>query len=655
MAIPELPAYTDSTVKEIAAIEKIGKLPGAREMQPGFPVAYDSPIGSSLQRVPAKYYLEIRKGSKIDSVTSFPYDPQSLNYSRPEPVNITHTIGGTIRETNTIRSHGVTATGRSGIAHRVGYNRKGNIIYASGQTIFNEFDEFLKRYRELSTQLYGVPSRLVKGKGGGTTVISSNRLELGGDDGIQMILRCVDEDLHLVVEPTGFSWDKGIESARFDCFWTVNFQAYGYPAYGPYRNVFLDALNRYDQVLATVGGFVGMLGNIVNNVSNDYISRIRGSIQNTAATMQVAIDLADSANGIYHNAVGVVADAYRIGIAGKAVGARYERLFTSEDWATSNQQITQASTDFNNYGLDREARGIPTNTQSTNDVAQLETAQSALSAPPVEPNNDQLNYQYAQYIQASSQLYNSLEIMRGNIPNEVYLDSLKQNARTAEEIRGAFLANERNYAKIYGPNVSTGRNADTRDRENVIEYTMKKHEDLKSVAAKVLGSESDWMNLATLNQWRDARRDANGDYPEDGKKILIPIQEVQGINKFNKRGDLFGVDLYMDFNDLEFTDSGDFKTVSGIDNVEQSIKNVLMTKPGELPGFDDYGFPNLYDINDVAYTISILRDTLINDPRIIDVSNIVLETDEEDDTRLNISCDVTTVQQDKVSVRAPIV
>ena len=129
VSIPEFKGYVQSQVPEVKAIESQTQLPGARELYPGFPVAYgNGPAAgfiSSIQKVPAKYYLEIRKGTKIDAVVSFPYDPQSLSYSRPEPVSITHTIGGTIRETNTIRTQGITASGRSGIAHRLGHNRRG--------------------------------------------------------------------------------------------------------------------------------------------------------------------------------------------------------------------------------------------------------------------------------------------------------------------------------------------------------------------------------------------------------------------------------------------------------------------------------------------------------------------------------------------------
>ena len=61
-----------------------------------------------------------------------------------------------IREFNTIRSHSIQMSGRSGIAHRIGYNRRGQIIYTPGQTIFNEFDEFLKRYQEFIVMFYSV-------------------------------------------------------------------------------------------------------------------------------------------------------------------------------------------------------------------------------------------------------------------------------------------------------------------------------------------------------------------------------------------------------------------------------------------------------------------------------------------------------------------
>lgn len=646
--------YVNSQVPEIAAIEKSQKLPGARELYPGFPVS-SNPFLANLQKVPAKYYLEIRKGAKIDSVVNFPYDPQFISYSRPTPVNIRYTLGGVYRETNTIRKHNINLGGRSGIAHRIGYNRRGQFIYVPGQVIFNEFDEFLKRYTELCTQLYGVPSKLVKGKTDYTTTTGEGAyksMTIGASSGnaVQMILRCLDEDLHLVVEPTSFAWNKNVDDARFDCRWEMDFQGYGYPAYGQYKDWFMQALDRFDQIMGLAGGFVGMVGNMVNNLSNDYIGRFRKSINNFVGTLQVAADLAASFEGIVNNAVGVVADYYKVVNGFRRIGNRYIQMSDN----LSNAFDSEVAPVENEFLRSREV-ATGTNRVFTTRLADIETQASALhSAPAYETGNDALNYEYAQFVSTRSALFNNAEIIRGNIPNDIFENRNKINAVLDAQYFGSFLANERNLGELKDKNVRVVDGAQDYDRENAIRYPIKAHEDLYSVAHRFLGPTGNWEVLKEFNKWIDARRNQFGEYPTPGDIVLIPREEIAGRNKFAKQGDVYGHDVFAPINDLVFNDNGDIELVGGKNNLQQSIRNNLLTFTDQLIGFGDYGLPLAGNMSDTTYAAAIVRDQLIQDPRIIDVRDIVVERDEVNDTQINISCKVQATDLDDFEVRAPL-
>jgi|13_taG_2_1085334.scaffolds.fasta_scaffold01078_4 hypothetical protein len=651
MSIPSFDGYVNSAVPEIAAIESNTKLPGNRELYPGFPFPSNAFL-ANLTKVPAKYYLEIRKGSKIDSVVSFPYDPQVFNYSRPTPINIQYTLGGVYRETNSIRRHIINMSGRSGIAHRIGYNRRGQFIYVPGQIIFNEFDEFLKRYTELCTQLYAVPGKVIKGATTFTRQVGA-RTELGAatGEGVQMILRCLDDDLHLLVEPKNFAWQKNADDARFDCRWEMDFEGYGYPVYPQYRDVFTQALDRFDQVMGLAGGFVGMIGNIVNNISDDYIGRFRRSINNTIGTMAVAIDLASSFEGIWHNAVGVAADFYRVANQGRRIGNKYIQMREN----LSNEYSNQLSTIQDNFNNSRQASGIGRPIVSDQNFADIENnMQALLSAPSYTRGNDLKNYGVGKFIMAQNMLINQAELVRGQITKSYYENSEKQNATLDQQYFGSFLKNENNYGKLTSKDIRVNTSPKDFDRDNAIPYPMKAHEDLVSIAHKFFGTTEAWTTLMTFNKWRDSRRNQHGEYPKSGEIILIPREEVAGRNKFNVQGDLIGVDVSVKTDDITFNDKGDISLCSGQDCVSQSIRNVLLTKNDELLGFNDYGFTNITDFEDTTYISAVLRDQLTSDPRIIDVRDIQVEKDDDDDTRINISCKVQTVELNQVAVRAPL-
>lgn len=581
------------------------------------PIATSSFL-SNLARVPAKYYLEIRNGDEIVAVMSFPYDPSDVVYERQNPIRTNYTIGGVIREFNTIRKHNVLLSGRSGIAYRTAYTRRGGIIYTEGEAVFQEFDEFLKRYVEICAKEFGLPNAIMASD----LVANDLKYKQGTNAGesIYMILRCIDEDLHLKVEPVNFRWDKSSQGQRFDYRWTCQFLAYDYAETN--KNFFAKALDFVDNYVASAGGVVGTLNNIVNNVSNDYVGRLRKSIGKIANTTQVLSETSSAVGGLTSNIFGVASDFNYL----------VERLgYVADDFSELSNQILQQT------GLE--------NVSVIDNVA-LSQGLAALS---IVSQDDNVNIdEYANIQNNLTLLKNISANLRGNIPRDYYnrrIFNIENNLETIPT--GTFLGDERNFSLLSSGNIENNRNDDIANR-NYFTHYLQKNEDLISLANKYLGSPEQYPVLMKINNWRSARTDQFGELAKIGTKILIPNPGNATTNPFGNKNDFIGYDLLInDDGDLQFNNKGDFQLISGNENMQQAIKNQLLTTSGEVIGHK-VGLPQVPNLSDLAYAAAIVKETLSRDPRILSVNNINLSF--ADDT-LFCDCKIQLKNDSSIDVK----
>ena len=176
-------------------------------------------------------------------------------------------------------------------------------------------------------------------------------------------------------------------------------------------------------------------------------------------------------------------------------------------------------------------------------------------------------------------------------------------------------------------------------------------DDLIQIATKLTGAASNARLLQEYNGWRDYRRNRDGDYPQPGDVVYIPNSLFIQENPFLEQGDLIGYDISVPYNDAAFNFStDDIVLVEGGENIKQYIKHALLTVAGEIPGFETFGLRNISKINDTSYLATMIRDLLISDNRIVDVTNIVIEI--EKDT-VNVSLDVKTVLNNTLNFRVP--
>lgn len=591
---------------------------------------------SDLTKIPAKYFLEVRKGDEVIAVMKFPYDPDKVAYSRPQPTKITYTLGGVIREANSIRRHDITMMGSSGLGRRNAYSRDGKLLYIEGEEVFQEFDEFFKRYQEICAAEFGLTQNLMPSIPRDRV---KERLQTYGTNGQQqpyMVLRCLEEDLHLMVEPVSFRWNKNTAENRFDYRWDCSFQAYGYST--KYTNPFFFALDTVDNIMNGLAGSISIVNNIVNNVSNDYVGRVRSTIRNVAGAMQVAADFATAYDGLINNVAGIAADVADVAGSAKFIASSWEDAF-GEDSTTANFGEVWR----NNLG---ELHRV-----ETKQVVRLtfENSQQALEvhSTPLVLKDDNDRDTLGLVISALSAVEERAQVLRGAIPRKFFERRMLTNENNLQNL-GEYLSNEANLSKlakglINEPNIDEFRN------DNAMRYTLQENEDLINVSKKIYGDPNKWKVIADFNDFRDHRRNAEGKFIEKGTTIRIPLDNSGQTNPFGDFNDPIGIDLYMPFDDICFID-GDITLISNTDNIKQIIKSTLLTRRGELAGFG-FGLGSIPQIGNEAYVAAILRETLVQDPRILSVSNIVVEYNQD---QVVVNCDVSAIDEVTIPVRVPI-
>lgn len=569
------------------------------------------PYGFTKQ--PRKFYLEIRKGEKILAVTGFPYDPDSMVVSRPNPINVTHTFGGVVREASSIRFHQVSFTGRSGTAIRNGFNRDGYAIFRTGQVIFKEFDEFLKRYIEMCNSDFGTKSIMTTNYADVKLRDDKRLKKLEERDEVTLILRCLDDDIHLKVEPTAFNYRRNAKENRNDYGYTLTLEAYEY-AYDtkPFNPVAsLDTIVKNG--VGQITGAIALFDNTVQT-STEYMNTLSGTIRSLQAPLDAISAAGNSIDQLKYSAAVMSKSLDELGKAYFPQTSAQQAVFTVE------------------FG---------TNTNVNLDVLFQEL--SSVEPPLPLSESQELEDARAQALQID--IINAIRMGRGGVSSE-FMRSLRLLINN--DTLGEFLSNEGNLGGLGGATVILPPSSPIPD--DSIAYRCQRNEDLKKISKKFFGSHSQWSILAEFNGMPDARRKADGGILDVGDIVFIPFEGVLGINSFNSKGDIFSVDISMPYDDIVLVsqDVNDFELVDGIECLKQAIKNKLLTFKGEMPNYENVGLPRLSFVNDVDYTSAQLREVLIKDPRVADVNNIIAEV-EKDIVRIGVN--VVTLMGESFNVK----
>lgn len=173
-------------------------------------------------------------------------------------------------------------------------------------------------------------------------------------------------------------------------------------------------------------------------------------------------------------------------------------------------------------------------------------------------------------------------------------------------------------------------------------------EDIRDLAARLLGDPNRWRILVTLNRLRSPFVSATGGpgVLAPGDTILFPSDKPQspsvvGTNNPSPNSSpddpvtqAYGRDLRLVstvVGGIELTDilqgqDGDLATIQGVPNVEQAISLKFLTERGELAAHKDYGAKADIGKKNTPSSVNELRintvNTLMSDTRIVDVPQL---------------------------------
>lgn len=598
-------------------------------------------------RIPAKYYLEIRDGDNFTYMTCLPYDPMFVDIQRQTPTMMTQTLGGTMREFAPQRRHKIILKGRSGTNVRTAYNRHGGVMYQDGNTVFKEFDEFLKQYNEVQSLMFSLTSdNLSMSLPASNMQGFSNSIHgLGSKhpNGRYMVLRCIDEDAHFKVEPVSFQYSRASDTNRFDYIYTLVLEAYDYAYDSKTYNPIMGVIDAIDNVVGLAGGAIGLATNVINNVSNDYVRGVGDAISNIATIVDAFDDLAGS--------FGNLADS--IAYTTTAFCNTVDRFATFGDsWVemSNHWQFDSAQHVLRSFELDDEVAELNDQTaeldNTSREVVVIEQYTYAVEGP---DNVDEETALLLSNLQAlENRVKNAGKITRGSISKKFFEDYSRDGR---DYNPGEFLSNEKNLEILSV--LHNDRNA-TVGQEGAgsvsgLTVVLQRDEDLKKVALKYLGSSDYAYDLVIANGWIDERRRPDGLYAQSGDTIIIPSTLTSNINPFSENGPIGG-DIYMPFDDLEFDLlRSDFVITSRQQTLNNVLKNIILTAEGEVPLNKKLGVPQIIMSNfDPAITGILIRDSIVAHPYFVDVQDIVTEVD--DDT-LYVECKVICIDGTEIPVR----
>ncbi len=157
-------------------------------------------------------------------------------------------------------------------------------------------------------------------------------------------------------------------------------------------------------------------------------------------------------------------------------------------------------------------------------------------------------------------------------------------------------------------------------------------DDLQGIAARELNDANRWPELVWLNQLTFPYLTSDENLVSSSVLLygsLIKIPSPVGVHKDGALEErIYERDLMLVGGQLEFDDSGDFKIVTGTDNLKQQLKNRIDTPKGRLRRHPDYGCLIWRLVGTVngptasALGSSYVKTALLSDYRVSKVSNV---------------------------------
>lgn len=255
---------------------------------------------------PVKYLLRVEStlsplvdaglGDIGGSTVELPF-VSSITRSRVEATSLNWTLGSApIREASGLREEEITLSGRSGLVPRLGADFKGAALYGTGPELFQEIEEFLRRYQR----------RLKSSYAAGTL------------DGLKLVFSAPWEGIDVYVEPSQFRWTRDTGTSRHSYVWTLTLRAYGpFDLFEAARSV----ANYVRKVVNSVTAYIAMGTRYAKEV-NSVGDAFRGIIWSGVSMMTEVRNAIGEFSRAVRMPQAVVEDAFRV--AEQATLAAYD-------------------------------------------------------------------------------------------------------------------------------------------------------------------------------------------------------------------------------------------------------------------------------------------------------------------------------------------
>lgn len=643
-----------------------------------------------LFRIPnSDYFLELYYQGEILTTIGFPFNPSAISISTPETIRLTNTANRTFREAGLNRMRTINLSGQSGYTERLGYARDGGYIFENGEIILHEFEEFLKGYNFLlsymssNTYSNSFIARSQNITENGREIGDNRAMSLhfakprkdnvfdklqqsgyGSGDQIYLVLRCVKENMSFRVEIRDFTYSKNVSSNRFGYVYNLSLISYGIE--GPGRRTSLLSAIGDD-----IGGYirkVAAAAALIQAFQTNLIEDTLDPIQNVANALDTSTtELSNAINSFGLN-IDRVQDKFKkvIDTTTKTLKKFATTPVIKQSLQTSEANATNGVITQNGYGLKnaendfqrRTNRNRQLGLQGKVDVLDLTAIESELIENQFGLDVYQnLNVKEINNFNAIQEMLTDVDYYNASEDHKIELglmQSIRNDLFDSRETFKSFVKKEINSSFERYNSDSTSKEQDLSGNPNDIEnlnydiYTLKADEDLKDVAYKFYGDESLYLNLMKLNNWLDATRKSDGTFASGGDLIKVPASA--DFKLFSN--DRYFTDLDTTDNDLKFDFvKNDLKLITNIANLNQAIKNNLLSFNGELRLANDFGLAGLLGVPNTDFVISEVNKKLLADDRL---SKVEINIIEQQADSIIVGLNITSVLGDQFDFNTAI-
>ena len=580
------------------------------------------------------YFLE-EKTSTETTLIPFPSQPQNVQVRRiyNEQTIYTFDADFAYREISAPRIVEVTLQGQTGMALRLGINKDG-ITYTEGYNHLHDFEEFVDRYHH-KAQSHRSPV---------VFNVQSLQNDLDYRSRPYLIFRGIKENLHGRCVVKDLSYQRSVTNHRLGSFqWAMTLQIYDKAeAKDPTGFGWMDWADGVQNTLNSITG----LSEAVQLGAVATASQVTGDIN---SIMQSASGIANSirrvedrAYGVANMAIGVVNQINKTARAWAMFGAnKYKEKWDDFTEGTENKWDNAWNT--NHWAESKVANGNRTGTDQWVD-----------SAPVMETQSNQL---LVQQYNLTEMLYQGW-LLRGYVGGGAMEDI------TIDSTYG-FLGRKYGFEALASLNPDIELvSAKAKSNTHSMSYEMRAGQSLLNIASFFLGDPSEWTTIAELNDCIDAYTYADNTPIVAGDTILIPTLAMEFSDQNHDPSvnttdaDLIGYDFEFRDGDL-IIDTEGFRLVGGGENLRASIIRRLTVSLGEITYSPEYGVNFAIigrKINEISSSLigAKLRQCLLQDSRILDVRDILMEVDSKNSTTLNISLTCICVGQHDIVINTDL-